>query len=187
MGDRTLSWGLPRIAGDNPGDSEIPLDLGKRVRECVSQANDNGASGSRHHPAGCGGSIEAREGSCRPKLAYGRWTRYSERIECFDVRSDRTDERPSGRAADRERRERVTFGSGANGAPHGRALRGTDGLQRKPTGTEPLGAKETKVEAAGPERPSGRDGAGSEATGSDPLGGMGRGGGAAGPHGMAPE
>ncbi len=118
MGYCRVAWGLPEKSGDNPGDSEIALDLGKRVRECVPQANDNGASGSRHYPAGCGGSIEAREGTSRKKQAYGRWTRYSERIECFDVRSDRNDERPSGREADRERQKRAAFGSGVTGAPH---------------------------------------------------------------------
>ena len=100
--------------------------------------------------------------SSRWKPAYGRWTRYSDRIECFDVRSDQTDERPSGRAAGRERRERAAFGPGVNGAPHGRALRGTDGPTWKPTETAPFGVTATEAEAAGPERPSGRDGAGAK-------------------------
>lgn len=45
-GRRGNSWGLTKSSGDNPGDSEIPLDLGFHVREgvpCTGQRTPTGA------------------------------------------------------------------------------------------------------------------------------------------------
>ena len=45
-GRRTNSWGLTRSSGDNPGDSEIPLDLVFLVRESNSRTGQRTPTGA---------------------------------------------------------------------------------------------------------------------------------------------